>query len=188
VSGGWRSRITNFRAEPNLGVLLHLVVLDRLKAHRTAARLLDADVLDLSPESPYRVAWFPGYAPRLNPVEHVWGHTKYADLANYIPEDIDALPAAIDTSLGRTSTDQRCSVASSASHSSSYEPYPFYPERSIEAWRAHSRDARRPCHHRLDLAHALPPLRVHTDRNASAGLTEPARIAGAVNAPTTTII
>jgi len=83
-----------------------LVILDRLNAHRTAARLLDADVLDLSPESPYRIAWLPGYAPELNPVEHVWGHTKYADLANYIPEDIEVLAAVTDTSLGRTSTDQ----------------------------------------------------------------------------------
>jgi transposase len=83
-----------------------LIILDRLNAHRTAARLLDADVFDRSPESPYRVAWLPGYAPELNPVEHVWGHTKHDDLANYIPENLEALAANIDTSLGHTSTEQ----------------------------------------------------------------------------------
>lgn len=28
------------------------------------------------------------YAPDLNPVEHVWKHTKYDELANYIPDDL----------------------------------------------------------------------------------------------------
>lgn len=91
-----------------------LVILDRLAAHRTAAKLLasppGADTFDISPcsskRSPYRIEWLPGYAPELNPVEHVWGHTKHDDLANYIPDDIDALAADLDTSLGHTSTDQ----------------------------------------------------------------------------------
>lgn len=83
-----------------------LVILDRLGAHRTAARLLDADVSDSSSESAYRFEWLPGYAPELNPVEHVWGHTKHDDLANYIPEDIEVLAADVDNSPGRTSSDQ----------------------------------------------------------------------------------
>lgn len=83
-----------------------LVILDRLNAHRTAARLLDADTCDLSPGSTYRLAWLPGYAPELDPVEHVWGHTKHDDLANSVPEDLSALAADLDTSLGHTSTDQ----------------------------------------------------------------------------------
>lgn len=33
----------------------------------------------------------PGYAPELNPVEHVWGKSKGSDLANFCPDDIDAL-------------------------------------------------------------------------------------------------
>ncbi len=48
----------------------------------------------------------PSYAPELNPVEHVWGHTKHDDLANYIPEDIEVLAADVDNSLGHTSSDQ----------------------------------------------------------------------------------
>jgi hypothetical protein len=28
------------------------------------------------------------YAPELNPVDMVWNHNKYADLANFIPDDV----------------------------------------------------------------------------------------------------
>ena len=30
------------------------------------------------------------------PVEAVWDHTKYADLANYIPDDLDDLRVELD--------------------------------------------------------------------------------------------
>jgi transposase len=30
----------------------------------------------------------PPYAPDLNPVEAVWQHSKHAELATYIPEDV----------------------------------------------------------------------------------------------------
>lgn len=83
-----------------------LVILDRLNAHRKAARLLGADTFDISPLSSYRIEWLPGYAPELDPVEHVWGHTKHDDLANYIPENLSSLAADLDTSLGRTSIDK----------------------------------------------------------------------------------
>ncbi len=48
--------------------------------------------------------WFdfeplPAYAPELNPVEFVWNHTKYAKLANYIPEDIIDLKTEVDLTL-----------------------------------------------------------------------------------------
>ena len=63
-----------------------ILVLDRWSVHRAAVRrLLEAGVSWLE------VEWLPAYAPELNPVEHVWGHTKYADLANYLPRDIDDL-------------------------------------------------------------------------------------------------
>lgn len=45
------------------------------------------------------VEWLPAYAPELNPVEHVWGHAKYGDLANFAPVDLDDLEAAVVTSL-----------------------------------------------------------------------------------------
>ena len=48
-----------------------------------------------------RVEWLPAYAPDLNPAEHVWGHTKYGDLANFAPVDLDHLEGAVVTSLTR---------------------------------------------------------------------------------------
>lgn len=48
------------------------------------------------------VEWLPAYAPDLNPVEPVWSHTKYADLANFAPDDLDALEGAVLGSLTAT--------------------------------------------------------------------------------------
>lgn len=72
------------------------VVLDRLSAHRGAARRLKARF-----GNRIKFEWLPAYAPELNPVEHVWGHTKYGDLANYVPEDINALKGELSASLER---------------------------------------------------------------------------------------
>lgn len=72
------------------------VVLDRLSAHRGAAKRLKARLGDR-----IEFEWLPAYAPELNPVEYVWGHTKYGDLANYVPEDIDALKGELVDSLER---------------------------------------------------------------------------------------
>ena len=41
------------------------------------------------------IEWFPAYAPELNPVEQVWNHSKYSELANYIPDDVFALEKAV---------------------------------------------------------------------------------------------
>ena len=54
----------------------------------------------------FEVVWLPAYAPELNPVEMVWNHTKYTDLANFIPEDVHALYQAVTTSLENTRTQQ----------------------------------------------------------------------------------
>lgn len=50
----------------------------------------------------FRIAWLPAYAPELNPVEQAWGHLKYGDLANYVPDDLTDLELAIKVSIGRT--------------------------------------------------------------------------------------
>jgi tRNA U34 5-methylaminomethyl-2-thiouridine-forming methyltransferase MnmC len=76
-----------------------IVVLDRLSAHRKAVRLLQAAHPDW-----FEVVWLPAYAPELNPVEMVWNHTKYADLANFIPEDVHRLHQAVAASLDNTRT------------------------------------------------------------------------------------
>lgn len=77
------------------------VVLDRLSAHRGAARRLKARF-----GKRIKIEWLPPYAPELNPVEHVWGHTKCGDLANYVPEDIDALKDELSASLERKRGDR----------------------------------------------------------------------------------
>jgi transposase len=79
-----------------------IVVLDRLNAHRSAARKLIS-------ESPnvYRFEWLPAYAPELNPVEGVWNQTKYADLANAVPADIESLGAEVRRSLEQAGSSGR---------------------------------------------------------------------------------
>lgn len=77
------------------------VILDRLNAHRTAARKLR----ERAPGR-YEFAWLPPYAPDLNPVEQVWGHTKYADLANFIPADVRHLKRRTIRSLSSKASDQ----------------------------------------------------------------------------------
>jgi transposase len=74
-----------------------ILVLDRYSVHRKAVRLLQEAGVNW-----FEVEWLPSYAPDLNPVEMVWNHTKYADLANFIPEDIDHLEQAVTTSIAET--------------------------------------------------------------------------------------
>jgi transposase len=71
-----------------------IVVMDRYTAHRKAVRLLREAGVDW-----LEVEWLPAYAPELNPSEMIWNHTKYADLANFIPDDLGALRQAVDTSI-----------------------------------------------------------------------------------------
>ncbi len=74
-----------------------IVVMDRFSAHRKAVGMLQA-------QHPhwFEVEWLPAYAPDLNPVEMVWSHTKYADLANFIPDDVHHLHQAVTDSLKET--------------------------------------------------------------------------------------
>ncbi|GMU20639.1 MAG: hypothetical protein AMXMBFR13_07360 [Phycisphaerae bacterium] len=51
------------------------IVLDRWSVHRKAAKSRKAD-------RRFEFEWLPAFATDLNPVEHVWNRTKYADLAN----------------------------------------------------------------------------------------------------------
>lgn len=78
-----------------------ILVLDRYSAHRKAVRILQEEHPDW-----FEVEWLPAYAPDLNPVEMVWNHSKYGELANFIPEDVNDLQQAVRTSLenmrGRT--------------------------------------------------------------------------------------
>ncbi len=69
-----------------------IVVMDRWAVHRKVARMLAGD-------ERFWIEWLPPYAPDLNPVEHVWNHTKYGDLANYIPDDLLDLEIEAEMSL-----------------------------------------------------------------------------------------
>lgn len=71
-----------------------ILVCDRYSAHRKAVRLLRQKHPDW-----FEVEWLPAYAPDLNPVEMVWNHSKYGELANFIPADIDDLYHAVTVSL-----------------------------------------------------------------------------------------
>jgi hypothetical protein len=68
-----------------------LLVWDRLPAHRSAARQLREARCDW-----LQVEWLPGYAPELDPVESIWNQSKYGDLANCIPNDINQLHETLD--------------------------------------------------------------------------------------------
>ncbi len=48
------------------------------------------------------VEWLPAYAPDCNPVEAVWSHAKYGDLANFAPADLGHLAGAVLGSFTRT--------------------------------------------------------------------------------------
>ena len=74
-----------------------ILILDRYSVHRKAVRLLQEAGCDW-----FEVEWLPAYAPDLNPVEMVWNHIKYADLANFLPEDVNHLEQAVTTSMGET--------------------------------------------------------------------------------------
>ncbi len=79
-----------------------VVVMDRLNVHRSAVRQLrQAGATWL------HVEWLPPYAPDLNPVEAVWGHTKCSDLANFVPDDIDDLRDAVIESVGKLDGEER---------------------------------------------------------------------------------
>ena len=71
-----------------------LLVWDLLNVHRSAAK----ELLRRAPRW-LAIEWLPPYAPDLDPVEHVWNHAKYADLANYVPDDIEALGRRVRGSL-----------------------------------------------------------------------------------------
>lgn len=78
---------------------LLIVVWDRWSVHRSAQKRVA------------KLGWkqiefelLPAYCPELNPVEAMWSHAKYAKLANFVPDDIDKLDAAVHASL----YDQAC--------------------------------------------------------------------------------
>ena len=100
------------QVQPSPGRRL-IVLMDRWAVHKKVARKLMGD-------GRYRIEWLPPYAPGLNPAEHVWGHTKYANLANYIPDDLLDLELELDWSIDQTR--QRPELLRSSFHADELEP------------------------------------------------------------------
>jgi transposase len=73
-----------------------ILVWDRWNVHRSAAAYFEKHHPDW-----FQFEWLPAYAPELNPVEPSWGHTKYGELANFIPDDVSQLQPAVEQSLQR---------------------------------------------------------------------------------------
>lgn len=90
---------------PDLGaflVALHrqlrrplVVVLDRWSVHRTAIAALRTR----RPPWLVGISWLPPYAPELNPVEQIWNHTKYSELANFLPNTVAELQDEVGLAL-----------------------------------------------------------------------------------------
>lgn len=87
--------VEDFIAELHRSLGRNLIVIwDRSSVHKSAARKLRERF-----SQTVEVAFLPPYAPELNPVEQIWSHTKYADLANFIPDDVDHLEVGVWLSL-----------------------------------------------------------------------------------------
>lgn len=71
-----------------------IVCVDRWSVHRAAAKQLAESRLQ-----GIEFEWLPAYAPELNPVEPRWSHTKYSDLANFVPDDVRQLKRSVNASL-----------------------------------------------------------------------------------------
>lgn len=71
-----------------------ILVIDRWMVHRSGVRRLKS-------RFGYRmdVEWLPAYSPELNPVEQIWNHSKYSQLANFIPDDVAHLTEVVQDSL-----------------------------------------------------------------------------------------
>lgn len=87
-------------------LLLHfpkgvILVIDRWMVHRSGARRLKERF-----GKRIDVEWLPAYAPELNPVEQIWNYSKYSQLANFIPDDIEHLADTLDASLSNQAMQQ----------------------------------------------------------------------------------
>ena len=74
-----------------------LVIGDGLRQHRSAL------VRDFVAAQGGRLAlaFLPGYAPELNPVEYLWSHWKQHELPNFCPRDVGQLSGAARRALRR---------------------------------------------------------------------------------------
>lgn len=74
-----------------------ILVLDRWQVHKSGVKQLQKRF-----GRRVLVEWLPAYAPELNPVEQVWNHTKYTDLANFVPNNVLQLGRSVADSIRET--------------------------------------------------------------------------------------
>jgi transposase len=83
-----------------------IICWDRWQVHRSAAkRIAQSRLQNIDFE------WLPAYAPELNPVEPRWSHTKYSDLANFVPTDALHLKRNVSSSLKKQLTNHQLKVS-----------------------------------------------------------------------------
>jgi transposase len=101
----------NVRAEHHIWFLTEMhrhlrrkiiLVWDRSMPHRSAAAYFRRHHPDW-----FIFEWLPPYSPELNPTEQCWNHTKYADLANFIPDDVNHLHSSVSRSFEQKKTNQQ---------------------------------------------------------------------------------
>jgi transposase len=83
-----------------------IIVWDRWSVHRAAQKRIA------------KLGWrgiefeqLPAYCPELNPVEAMWSHAKYADLANFVPDDVEELDDAVHASLDDQAPNHRLKLS-----------------------------------------------------------------------------
>ena len=74
-----------------------ILVLDRWQVHKSGVKQLQKRF-----GRRVQVEWLPAYAPELNPVEQIWNHTKYTDLANFVPNNVLHLGLSVAESIRET--------------------------------------------------------------------------------------
>ena len=77
-----------------------ILVIDRWMVHRSGVKRLQRRFGRVD------VEWLPAYAPELTPVEQIWNYSKYSQLSNFIPDDIEHLAHELDASLCHQSKQQ----------------------------------------------------------------------------------
>lgn len=101
----WKSQRRNICGEDLVPFLRELrrhlrrgiiLIWDRWSVHksRTVRQYLERHAKKIDLE------WLPAYAPDLNPDEQVWNHTKYGELANFCPHDLEQLEPAVNCAMG----------------------------------------------------------------------------------------
>ncbi len=74
-----------------------ILLLDRLAVHRSKT----TTAYVTGERSWLTLAWFPPYAPELNPIEYLWSASKRKDFANVRPDGLAALDQRIERSFRR---------------------------------------------------------------------------------------